>query len=378
MTPTVAFAAPSAASLREPEVWPGCALVAGLACAAGLLGVGTGVGGAWAAEPLLLEVVRPAGAAPTLVLDGTVEAQQDARVAAQVSGRISAVLVKAGDAVQAGQPLVRIDAAVVAQQAQASQAQVAQADALLRAAQQELARTQALQAQGFISPATLDRARAQFQSAQASAQAMRAQAQASGTQAGFQVVKAPYAGRVSQVLVSEGDLAAPGVPLLQVFAPRTLRVVVSVPESLAARLNLQAPAQLSLPHVAATQSWAAPQMAMLPGLDPLSHAATLRVELPADAARVAAGLGPGQLARVSLTLQPEASPTAAASLSVPQGAVVQRGEVPAVYVVDAQGVPRLRQVRLGRSQGGRVDVVAGLQAGERVATDPLAAARRVP
>jgi RND family efflux transporter MFP subunit len=330
------------------------------------------------AEALRTETLAARGGAAELTLDGTVEARQDARVAAQVSGRITSVRVKAGDVVQAGQALIHIDATLAGQQMAASQAQQAQAEAMLRAAQAEYARAQTLLAKGYISPAAMDQARAQFQSAQAGAEALRAQARATGTQAGFHVVKAPYAGRVTQVNVSEGDLAAPGAPLLQLFAPQGLRVAVSVPESDVARLNLDAPARISLPH-AGPQVWPAPSVTLLPGLDPVSHAATLRVDLPAPAASAAAALGPGQLARVSLALKPGvAQPGAMPSLSVPVSAVVQRGEVPAVYVVDAQGVPRLRQVRLGRSAGGRVDVVAGLRAGERIATEPLAAARRLP
>lgn len=324
------------------------------------------------------EVVRARATAAGLTLDGTVEARQDARVSAQVPGRITDVLVKAGDTVAAGQTLVRIDASVAAQQLKASQAQLAQADAQLRAAQNDFDRASQLLAKGYISAAAMDQARAQFQSAQAGAQALKAQATATGTQAGFHVVKAPYAGRVTQVMVSVGDLAAPGVPLLQVFAPQGLRVAVSVPESMAAHVNLKAPAQVSLPNVAGNLSWTADQLTLLPGLDAVTHAATVRVELPAAAARVAGALGPGQVARVTLALLADSVQPDSATLTVPTKAVVQRGEVPAVYVVDANGVPRLRQVRLGRVQGDRTDVVAGLQAGERVATDPLAAARRVP
>ncbi len=341
-----------------------------------LLGWGSAVG---AAEALLTERVQARGGDGSLTLDGTVEARQDARVAAQVSGRITRVSVKAGDVVQAGQALLQIDATLAGQQLAASQAQLAQAEAMLRAAQAEYARAQTLLAKGYISPAGMDQARAQFQSAQAGAAALRAQASATGTQAGFHVVKAPYAGRVTQVSVSEGDLAAPGAPLLQLFSPQGLRVAVSVPESDVGRLNLSGAARVSLPH-AGDQAWSVSSFTLLPGLDPVTHAATLRVDLPAAAASAAAALGPGQLARVSLPLKAPGSPSAVApaNVSVQASSVIQRGEVPAVYVVDAQGVPRLRQVRLGRSNADRVDVVAGLKAGERVATEPLKAARLLP
>jgi multidrug efflux pump subunit AcrA (membrane-fusion protein) len=63
-----------------------------------------------------------------------------------------------------------------------------------------------------------------------------------------------------------------------------------------------------------------------------------------------------------------------AALLVPQSAVVQRSELTALYVVAEDGTPRLRQVRLGSPQAdGRVAILAGLDAGETVVTDPEAA-----
>jgi membrane fusion protein, multidrug efflux system len=79
---------------------------------------------------------------------------------------------------------------------------------------------------------------------------------------------------------------------------------------------------------------------------------------------------PGQFARLWLP-----SPSAAASPWVPSQAVVRRAEMTGLYVLDANDKPLLRQVRLGRSDGVQVEVLSGLNAGERVATDAQAAAR---
>ena len=65
----------------------------------------------------------------------------------------------------------------------------------------------------------------------------------------------------------------------------------------------------------------------------------------------------------------------ATHLYVPVGSIVRRVELDGVYIVDAQGGAILRQVRLGRAQGERIEILSGVQAGERVAIDPQAAAR---
>ena len=89
------------------------------------------------------------------------------------------------------------------------------------------------------------------------------------------------------------------------------------------------------------------------------------------------GLAPGMFARLWL---PAAS-TSTALASVPHSAVVRRAEMTGVYVLNEQGQPRLRQVRLGRvlpaapGQAPQVEILSGLRNGERVATDPQAAAQ---
>ncbi|MDE2567208.1 MAG: efflux RND transporter periplasmic adaptor subunit, partial [Burkholderiales bacterium] len=109
---------------------------------------------------------------------------------------------------------------------------------------------------------------------------------------------------------------------------------------------------------------------VLPTVDPATHTVEVRAVLPADLA----GVGPGQFARLWLT-QAGGSDDGPARLTVPLRAVVHRAEVTGLYVLDAAGRPLLRQVRLGPAQGERVEVLAGVSAGERVATDPQAAAR---
>jgi hypothetical protein len=115
---------------------------------------------------------------------------------------------------------------------------------------------------------------------------------------------------------------------------------------------------------------AAQQVQLLPTVDAATHTAQLRVALPAQLK----GAAPGMFARVWL---PSAGPANAAAprLFVPASAVLRRSEMTGVYVVDAQGNARLRQVRLGQVAGDRVEVLSGVNPGEAVATDPQAAAR---
>ncbi len=300
--------------------------------------------------------------------DGVVEAVRQTTVAAQVPGAVVALDVKAGDRVRAGQVLLRLDARAAEQTAAASAAQVRAARAGLEAASREFDRQRQLFAKNYISRAALDRAEAQYKSAQAEAAAQLASAGAARTQSDFYVVRAPYGGVVADVAVVLGDMAMPGKPLLTVYDPAALRVKAAVPQTAAMRLpaGQQDQAQAEIPGVA--QRIQPARVQLLPTVDPATHSLELRLDLPAGLA----GVTPGMFARAWLPLGGSAGD---ARVYVPQQAVLRRAELTGVYVVGTDGRPLLRQVRLGRAEAGQVEILSGVSAGERVALDPQQAAR---
>lgn len=302
--------------------------------------------------------------------DATVEAVRHTAVAAQVAGAIVQIHAKAGDAVKAGQPLLRIDATAANQSAAASDAQVVAARASLEVAQKEFGRQQQLFRDRFISQAALDRAEAEFKATQAQVNVLLAQAGAARTQSGFYLVRAPYAGVIAEVPVALGDMALPGRPLLTLYDPSALRITATVPHTVATRMAAGQLPRAELPGLPAARQWVTPtRMQLLPTVDAATHTVQLRVDLPAGLT----GVAPGMFARVWLTAA--GTDTAGGSVTVPVQAVVRRAEVSGLYVLDPNGRPLLRQVRLGRTQGDRIEILSGLTAGERVVTDPQAAAR---
>jgi membrane fusion protein, multidrug efflux system len=310
--------------------------------------------------------VTSSGAADSAAFDGVVQAVRQTAIAAQVPGAIVSLGVKAGDTVKAGQVLLRLDARAAEQTAAAGAAQVQAARAAQEAAIKDFERQKQLFKQNYISQAALDRAEAQSKATQAEAAAQLASAGAASTQTGFYVVKAPYDGVVSDVSVVLGDMAMPGRTLLTVYDPRALRVSIAVPQTVAARMTPGQAMQVELPGSTAGRITPA-KTQLLPTVDPATHTLELRLDLPADLS----GVTPGMFARAWLPV----AGSAEARLYVPARAVVRRAELSAVYVIAGDGRALLRQVRLGRSSGDRVEVLAGVSAGERVVLDPQAAAR---
>lgn len=304
--------------------------------------------------------------------DGVVEAVRQTTLAAQVPGAVLELAVKAGDRVQAGQVLLRIDARSADQSAAASDAQVQAARASLDVATREYTRQQKLREKQYISQAALDQAEAQFKATRAQVAAQVAQAGAARTQTGLHTVRAPYAGVVSDVPVQLGDMAMPGRALVTLYDPSSLRVTAAVPQSLLGAAQ-SAPAEavsVELPGLVAEQQWpATARVQVLPTVD----AATHTVQVRADLAKGLDGVAPGMFARLWLPMA-SAAP-ASQRVVVPLTAIVRRAEMTGVYVQGAGGKPLLRQVRLGRVEGGQVELLTGVAAGETVVLQPQAATR---
>ena len=311
---------------------------------------------------------QAASTRPSAAFDGVVEAVRQTSMAAQVAGAVIQLDVKAGDRVRAGQVLLRLDARAADQTAAAGAAQARAAQAMQEVAAKDHERQQLLFAQKFISQAALDRATAEYRAAQAQLAAQLAQASAARTQTGLHVVVAPYAGVVAQVPVALGDMAMPGRILVEMYDPSALRVTASVPQSVAAAWSADALPRVELPSLPDAKRSVTPVRAeKLPTLDAATHTVQVRAELPAGLE----GVAPGLFARLWLPVAAGREP----SLWVAASTIVRRAEMTGVYVLNGQGRALLRQVRLGRSDGDKVEILSGLKAGEPVVTEPQAAAR---
>lgn len=310
--------------------------------------------------PLATFVVGAAGAPVGRVWDGVVEAVQQAQLGAQTSGRVVHVAVDVGDRVQVGEVLLRLTAVEQQAGADTARAQLRAAEAAAVEAEAGYRRFASLAGGQYVSRAQLDLARATRDSAVAARDAARAQLAHAGQQAGYTVVRAPFAGIVDARRVEPGESVVPGQPLLAMHAPGALRMEVQVPQSEADAIRAAGRASIVL---ADGRRLEAAQVIVYPAADPLTHSVGVRVALPA----VVPAPAPGVTAKVEFPIA-----AGGAAILVPASALVQRGELVAVYVIDGNRIA-LRQLRLGAREGDHVEVLAGLRRGETVAADPVAA-----
>lgn len=293
--------------------------------------------------------------------EGALEAARTSTVAAQVHGNVVERRVQAGDTVQAGQVLAKIDERDAQAGVARSEAAIAQARAELVDAQVAWERSRDLVERGFLSRAALDAAQARLLKARAAER----QAIASGRQAAlaqnFATVVAPYDGLVLATHLEAGDLAAPGRAVATVYAPQSIRAVAHLPASQRQAVERALRVDIVL---APGRTIVADSVTVLPGVDASSQTSEVRLEFPVS--EPFAGV-PGQRVRVRFV---QAS---ALRRIIPAQALLRRGELDAVYVARADGFS-LRAVRVGAAHGeDGVEVLAGLVDGERIAVDPVRA-----
>ena len=306
---------------------------------------------------------------------GTIRAAQTSTLASQMMGNVVELSAHEGDRVKRGQvlaiiddsqPRATLDRAMAADTA--SRHQLLAAESELSLAESTLKRFQTLYERKSVSPQEFDEVKTRQQAALARRDMARAdqeQAQAAVTQSitalSYTRIRAPFDGVVTERKADSGVLASPGMPLFTLEDVRRYRVEASVNEGDfdAVRIGQSVPVLID---ALGAEPLKGKVVQIVPAVDPGSRSFLIKIELPADPQ-----LRSGLFARAQFTRGEHRS------LLVPQTAIVERGQMQGVYLVDPNQVAGLRYVSLGKSAQDQVEVLAGLQPGDRLIAKPGAA-----
>jgi len=294
----------------------------------------------------------------TVEAGGSLHGVREAVLAAKVMGSVLEIRKVAGDAVKQGEILIVLDDREVAGNIGQAEGGLAQAQAAASLADANYKRYQLLFARGSASQLELDQARFAHESAQGAVKEARAATESAGS---YQArIPAPFDGRVVDRMAEVGDLAAPGRALMRVEDARRLRLHVSLSENEAVAAAQGDTVSVEVPSIPG-RTWAGIVSEVVPAVDPATRTTLVKIDLPEDAA-----LRSGVFARAHFAAGRRDA------LRVPRAAVIGRGGMDGVFVVEA-GRARFRMVQLaGSTTGEQVEVLSGLRAGERVVLTPPA------
>jgi RND family efflux transporter MFP subunit len=289
-----------------------------------------------------------------------VEPLRRAAPATTLMGRVDAILQREGDRVAAGDTLALIESEAVAAQLAQAEAAVAAVRAGERNALLMKERMERLHSRQSASQKNVDDAVAAWEAAAAQLHAAEEGVNAARVQVEHSSVKAPFAGLVTRRNVEVGDMAAPGSPLFVIEDVSKMKIEAQVPESALAGLQPGEPAEVRIDAVP-DPIRSGTLTEILPAGDPRSRTFTVRIVLGNPGGRLRSGM----FARLLL------SGDTREAIAVPEGAIVRRGPLAGVFLVDEGSTARLRWITLGEDRDGMVEVLSGLTSGERYVESPL-------
>jgi len=365
---------------------------------AGMAAAGVGCGGSREAQPQAeqapagtrVETVRMQTVVDEIQAPGTVIAGATAQVAARAMGTVVRVAVREGDMVKRGQLLAQLDERELAARRSAAHAGsvggAAGAEEAARAldaaqSQAEMAkktydRYVFLRSQKSVSQQEFDEAETRQRAAQANLAAARArleqakagqaqassEAQAAASVASYARITAPFDGRVTRRSVEPGTMITPGTPLFTVEGSGAFQLEATISSeamgAAAGAIRRGTAARVELDALPG-KSLAGKVAELEAGADPGSHTIQARIDLPKTE-----GIQSGLFGRAWFRRGERRA------LAIPATAVLERGQLRGVFVVDAGGLAQWRVITAGPRAGDALEALSGLNEGEQIVVNP--------
>lgn len=338
----------------------------------------------------------------------TVRSKTTSSLSSKIVGYISKVHVREGDRVKPGQVLIEIDNREAATQLRKAQAGLREAEEMLHETERtarayESAKTaaeaeQSLAASTFnryqnllerksVSQQEFDEAQAKYRGKTAEvertqemvrsieskrqqviARIDQAKADISHAQifADYGRVLSPLQGIVTHKQAEVGALASPGAPLLTLEDDSRYRLEATVKESLIGKIGLGDPVRVSIDALG-EQEWTGRIVEIQPSADPASRSSIVKIDLPENLSKKgqARGLRSGLYGKARFLLGKRET------ITIPQKAIFERGQLLQVFVVDSSQIARLRLIKTGKTYGDLVEVLSGIREGERIIVERI-------
>lgn len=278
-------------------------------------------------------------------LQGTIDAKNNVQVSPKSAGVVTAVYVREGDRVRAGQPIAKVD------------------DQLLRESMEEIKTQLSLVNTVYEKQAALWKQQIgteiQYLQAKNNKESLERRMATINTQLSQSTVRAPISGVVDQVVVKVGQSAQPGVGLVRVVNLSQLKVVAKVADTYAGSVRKGDAVTVEFPDLNRKMTSRISFVATI--VDPATRTFTIEAPLPSDNA-----LKPNMLARIKIN-----DDTQSNAIVIDQNLIQDTENGKLVYVAVNEGgkkIAKAKAVKTGQSYGGRIEVTQGLQSGDQIVT----------
>jgi membrane fusion protein (multidrug efflux system) len=289
---------------------------------------------------------------------GTLKASNRTEISARVLAPINKITVRAGQTVVAGETLVELDSRALETQRSQTQASLVAAEAAFRQAESDFRRDAQLYQMKTVPRAQYDQSQANYEVAKAKVNVAKQGVTEADVMLSYTIIKSPRSGIVVDRLAEVGDMAKPGVPLLVIYDPTSLRLEVPVMENLAMKLKIGE--KLTVHIDALNKDVAARVDEIVPQAQAASRSFLVKLAMPKSS-----DMYEGIFGRLRIPAGTRHY------LCLNKAAIDHIGQLEFVNVVLPDGHLERRFITTGRSEvPGRIEVLSGLKAGEKVLLNP--------
>ena len=303
-----------------------------------------------------VKTVSEDNSSPFLTVSGKIEAAKSANISTRMMGYVDKIYVNVGDKVNKGQLLMSVNNADVSAQLAQVNAGITEAEAAFTNAEKDFNRFSTLFKENSASQKELDDITANYNMAKARLESAKQMRNGVNAQMGYANIRAPFNGVVTNKFISAGDMANPGMPLMEVESPGKYQVLAMVPES--EILAVKNDSEVAVQVKALNENVKGKVTEVSTSSKNTGGQYLVKVILDKTDAQILSGM--------YATVQfPVARKTTSSAVMIPVQAIVKKGQISGIYTVSQSNTALLRWLRLGRTFGDQVEVLSGLSADEQ-------------
>lgn len=303
-----------------------------------------------------VKTVSEDNSSPFLTVSGKVEAIESADISTRMMGYVDKIYVQVGDKVRNGQLLISVNNADVSAKLAQVNAGIVEATAAFTNAEKDYNRFTVLFQENSATQKELDDITANYNMAKARLESAKQMKNEVNAQLSYANIRAPFNGVVTNKFIDAGDMANPGVPLLEVESPGKYQVLAMVPES--EILEIKKDSEVTIEIKALNETLPGKVTEVSTSAKNTGGQYLVKVILNKTNAQIRSGM--------YATVQfPVARKTTSSAVMIPVNAIVNNGQLTGVYTVSQSNTALLRWLRLGRTFGDKVEVLSGLSPDEQ-------------
>ncbi len=303
-----------------------------------------------------VSTVSEENGSPFLSASGKIEAVNSANISTRMMGYVDKIYVQVGDKVNKGQQLISINNTDLSAKLAQVNAGITEATAAFTNAEKDYKRYTALFNENSASQKELDDITANYNMAKARLEGAKQMKNEVNAQFSYSNIRAPFNGVVTNKFIKVGDMANPGMPLMEVESPGNFQVLAMVPES--EILQIQSGSEVEVLIKTLDESFKGTVAEVSTSAKNTGGQYMVKVMLNESKSNLLSGM--------YATVQfPTAKKTGANRVLIPIDALVHNGQLSGVYTVSESNTALLRWLRLGRTYGDSVEVLSGLSSEEQ-------------